>query len=159
MGYSGRFMAFLASESAALKSTAWREYFSEWLQPWYVLRSISILKMELIENGHTILKGCITYHILAYFSGPSPSTLELATRNMNMNTHLTVSHSRSLGAYDELQCIARAGKQWKKTIGRIEDSRYGRRVPKFSLPLSYLAAFCKCADFVSCIQHTCINYV
>jgi hypothetical protein len=38
-----------------------------------------------------------------------------------MNTNLTVSHSRSLGADDELQRIARAGKQWKKTIGRVED--------------------------------------
>jgi hypothetical protein len=36
MGYSGRFMAFLASESAVLKSTVWREYLSDWLQPWYV---------------------------------------------------------------------------------------------------------------------------
>jgi hypothetical protein len=76
-----------------------------------------------------------------------------------MNTHLTVSHSRSLEVDDELQRMARAGKQLKKTIGRIEDNRYGRCVPKFSLPLSYLAAFCKCADFVSCIQHTCIDYV
>jgi hypothetical protein len=38
-----------------------------------------------------------------------------------MNTNLTVGHSRSLGADDELQRIARAGRQWKKTIGRVED--------------------------------------
>ncbi|KAJ8589184.1 hypothetical protein M405DRAFT_933602 [Rhizopogon salebrosus TDB-379] len=108
MGYSGRFMAFLASESAVLKSTVWREYLSEWLQPWLHYIPLSASYAEL-------------YNIHAYFSGPSPSTLELATRNMNMNTNLTVSHSRSLGADDELQRIARAGKQWKKTIGRVED--------------------------------------
>ena len=36
MGYSGRFMAFLASESAVIKSTVWREYLTDWLQPWCV---------------------------------------------------------------------------------------------------------------------------
>ena len=36
MGYSARFLAFLASDSAALKSTIYREYFSDWIQPWCV---------------------------------------------------------------------------------------------------------------------------
>jgi hypothetical protein len=36
MGYSARFFAFLASDSAALKSTIYREYFSDWIQPWCV---------------------------------------------------------------------------------------------------------------------------
>lgn len=34
MSYSGRFMALLASDSAVLKSTIYKEYFSDWLQPW-----------------------------------------------------------------------------------------------------------------------------
>lgn len=34
MGYSGRFFAFLASDSAPLKATVYSEYFSDWLQPW-----------------------------------------------------------------------------------------------------------------------------
>ncbi|OJA10393.1 hypothetical protein AZE42_12835 [Rhizopogon vesiculosus] len=33
MEYSGRFMVLLASESAVLKSTVWREYLTDWLQP------------------------------------------------------------------------------------------------------------------------------
>ena len=36
MGYSARFFAFLASDSAVLKSTVYREYFSDWIQPWCV---------------------------------------------------------------------------------------------------------------------------
>jgi len=36
MGYSARFLAFLASDSAVLKSTVYREYFSDWIQPWCV---------------------------------------------------------------------------------------------------------------------------
>jgi hypothetical protein len=36
MGYSGRFMALLASESAVIKSTMWGEYITDWLQPWCV---------------------------------------------------------------------------------------------------------------------------
>jgi hypothetical protein len=36
MAYSGRFMAFLESDSAVIKSTVYQEYFSDWIQPWYV---------------------------------------------------------------------------------------------------------------------------
>jgi Glycosyl transferase family 90 len=36
MGYSARLFAFLASDSAVIKSTVYREFFSEWVQPWFV---------------------------------------------------------------------------------------------------------------------------
>jgi hypothetical protein len=36
MSYSGRFFAFLESDSAIIKSSVHREFFSDWLQPWYV---------------------------------------------------------------------------------------------------------------------------
>jgi hypothetical protein len=36
MSYSGRFMAFLASDSAVVKATVYDEYFSDWIQPWCV---------------------------------------------------------------------------------------------------------------------------
>lgn len=35
MGYSGRFFAFLASDSVPVKATVYDEFFSDWLQPWY----------------------------------------------------------------------------------------------------------------------------
>ena len=35
MSYSGRFLAFLASDSVPLKSTVYEEFFSDWIQPWY----------------------------------------------------------------------------------------------------------------------------
>lgn len=35
MGYSGRFLSFLASDSVPLKSTVYEEFFSDWIQPWY----------------------------------------------------------------------------------------------------------------------------
>lgn len=34
MSYSGRFMAFLASDSVVLKATVYQEYFSDWMVPW-----------------------------------------------------------------------------------------------------------------------------
>ena len=37
MSYSARFMAFLASDSAVVKSTVYKEYFDDWIQPWYAL--------------------------------------------------------------------------------------------------------------------------
>lgn len=39
MSYSGRFMAFLASDSVPVKATVYEEYFSDWIQPWCVLLS------------------------------------------------------------------------------------------------------------------------
>lgn len=35
MGYSGRFFSFLESDSAVLKATVYREFFEQWIQPWY----------------------------------------------------------------------------------------------------------------------------
>ena len=37
MGYSGRFFSFMESDSAVLKATVYREFFSDWLQPWCVI--------------------------------------------------------------------------------------------------------------------------
>ena len=35
MGYSGRFFSFLESDSVVLKATVYREFYEQWLQPWY----------------------------------------------------------------------------------------------------------------------------
>jgi hypothetical protein len=37
MGYSGRFMSFLASDSVPIKATVYEEYFRDWIQPWSAL--------------------------------------------------------------------------------------------------------------------------
>lgn len=34
VGYSGRFMAFIGSDSVPLKATIYEEFFTEWIQPW-----------------------------------------------------------------------------------------------------------------------------
>lgn len=39
-GYSGRFMAFLGSDSAVIKATIFREFFEDWLIPWYALQTL-----------------------------------------------------------------------------------------------------------------------
>jgi hypothetical protein len=36
MSYSGRFISLLTSRSAVLKTTIYREWFSDWIQPWSV---------------------------------------------------------------------------------------------------------------------------
>lgn len=59
MGYSARAMAFLASESVMVKSTVYREFFSDWIQPWYVL-IMHDLPFTLVRSDAS--KGCITYH-------------------------------------------------------------------------------------------------
>ena len=34
MSHSGHFMGFVANDSVVLKATVYREYFSDWIQPW-----------------------------------------------------------------------------------------------------------------------------
>lgn len=56
MGYSGRFMSFLASDSVPLKATVYEEFFSDWIQPWCVLlRSFRYIPFP--HNSHSPLQG------------------------------------------------------------------------------------------------------
>jgi hypothetical protein len=53
MSYSARFMAFLASDSAALKSTLYKEFFSDWIQPWYVMLVLCRIAVRLCKAPRT----------------------------------------------------------------------------------------------------------
>lgn len=103
MSYSGRFMAFMASDSAVIKATVYKEYFTDWVQPWLHFIPLSSSYSEI-------------YNIHAYFSGPSSATLRIA----NMS-HLPEVKNVHANGDKRLKKIARAGKQWKKTIGRTVD--------------------------------------
>jgi Glycosyl transferase family 90 len=37
MSYSGKFFAFLGSDSVVIKSSVYQEFFSDWIQPWCAL--------------------------------------------------------------------------------------------------------------------------
>ncbi|KAG7096090.1 hypothetical protein E1B28_006766 [Marasmius oreades] len=96
MGYSGRFMAFLASDSVPVKNTVYEEFFSDWIEPWVHFIPLSTSYKEI-------------YNIYAYYSGLPPSL-------RNSTTSL-----QSTDAGNRLKRIATSGKRWKKTIGRPED--------------------------------------
>jgi hypothetical protein len=54
MSYSGKFFAFLGSDSAVIKSSVYQEFFSDWIQPWCVsfLCSVHVLHVPLtIDAG------------------------------------------------------------------------------------------------------------
>ncbi|OCH90505.1 hypothetical protein OBBRIDRAFT_730693 [Obba rivulosa] len=105
MGYSGRFFSFMESDSAVLKSTVYREFFSDWIQPWLHFIPLSQSYQEI-------------YNIHAFFSGATQATLEAA----NSTTLRTPSAQRhSVDGDRRLRRVARAGKQWKRTIGRRVD--------------------------------------
>ncbi|KAJ7276941.1 capsular associated protein [Mycena rebaudengoi] len=140
MGYSGRFMAFLASDSVPVKSTVYDEYFSDWIEPWVHYIPLSTTYAEI-------------YNIIAFFSGPSPATLRAANLSVpsapspTSVSSTSTAHDgekRSPGEKREqhvmaaivpeslkspaqiegdrrLRRISRAGKQWKQTIGRTMD--------------------------------------
>ncbi|KAG8928008.1 capsule-associated protein CAP1 [Tulasnella sp. 418] len=111
-GFSARFFAFLMSGSAVMKATAYREFYSDWIQPW--------LHYIPISSGYAEI-----YNIHAYFSGPSPAMLSVASKLNStasnsiriMNPAHKVSHIRDA----ELRMIAHAGRAWKRKLGRKED--------------------------------------
>ncbi|KAF9813401.1 hypothetical protein IEO21_05635 [Rhodonia placenta] len=105
MGYSGRFFSFMESDSAVVKSTVYREFFDEWIQPWLHYIPLSQSYQEI-------------YNIHAFFSGATPSTLQAVN-----STALEVSplERHTIDGDRRLRRIARAGKQWKRTIGRRVD--------------------------------------
>lgn len=124
MSYSGRFMALMASDSVVLKSTMHKEYFSDWIQPWYVLsvfhfacRRLTRVYLRLHYIPLSSLYSEI-YNIHAYFSGPSASTMNIANATARRTADWeAVKEKRDA----ELRQIARAGKQWKHTLGRTVD--------------------------------------
>ncbi|KAJ7103705.1 hypothetical protein C8R43DRAFT_907013 [Mycena crocata] len=102
MGYSGRFLAFLASDSVPVKATVYDEYLYGWLEPWVHYIPLSATYAEI-------------YNIVAYFSGPPPAALRAANLSTAGSTAAQEESDR------RLKRIARAGKQWKKTMGRTAD--------------------------------------
>ncbi|KAL5497772.1 hypothetical protein ACEPAH_2703 [Sanghuangporus vaninii] len=114
MGYSGRFLAFLASDSVPMKSTVYQEYFSDWLQPWLHYIPLSQTYEEI-------------YNIYTFFSGATPSMLEAVNASSSSNdvivgvSGVPTPRDRRDDGERRLRRIARAGKHWKNTIGRPVD--------------------------------------
>ncbi|KAG8954787.1 capsule-associated protein CAP1 [Tulasnella sp. 419] len=112
MGYSARLFAFLMSESAVVKATVYKEFFTEWIQPWLHYIPLSSEYSEI-------------YNIHAYFSGTSPSMLRAASQsNSTATTNIRIKEPKNLRHHDgdaQLRKIARAGRKWKMTIGRKVD--------------------------------------
>ncbi|KAJ4490091.1 hypothetical protein J3R30DRAFT_30636 [Lentinula aciculospora] len=117
MSYSGRFMSFLASDSVPIKSTVYEEFFSEWIEPWVHYIPLSASYEEI-------------YNIFGYFSGIPAEVVEKVYGNATdpVTGALLFPPGTNIpaipGAPDgdaRLQRIARAGKQWKNTIGRKVD--------------------------------------
>ena len=121
--YSGRFMGFMGSDSAVLKATVYREYFSDWIQPWYD-NSRSNPHMALVQSSRRLhfipLSSSYreVYNIHAFFSGATQSTLMAADSSLIGESP---DRRRSVDGDRRLRRIARAGKQWKNTISRTVD--------------------------------------
>lgn len=105
MGYSGRFFSFLESDSAVIKSTVYREFFEQWIQPWLHYIPLSSSYQEI-------------YNVHAFFAGATPSALEAVNSTA---LDLSPAKRRPIDGDRRLRRIARAGKQWKRTMGRRVD--------------------------------------
>lgn len=60
MGYSGRFFSFLESDSAVVKASVYREFYGEWIQPWFVWRRVRNVFAIFLTAALDHLTGCIT---------------------------------------------------------------------------------------------------
>jgi hypothetical protein len=105
MSYSGKFFAFLGSDSAVIKSGVYQEFFSDWIQPWLHYIPLSTSYAEI-------------YNIHAFFSGGTADAL--VTVNSTMQG-VPRTQRVPLDGDRRLRRIARAGKNWKNTIGRQVD--------------------------------------
>ncbi|KAL1670188.1 glycosyltransferase family 90 protein [Schizophyllum commune] len=138
MGYSGRFMAFLESDSVPVKSSVYKEFYSDWIEPWVHFIPLSTSYREL-------------YNIHAYYSGPSEATMEAykvsladeeedsedgaghgdgesesGEAQMVYDDASRVAQWPPVGARNvegdrKLRKIAKAGREWKKSMGRLVD--------------------------------------
>jgi len=127
MSYSGKFFAFLGSDSVVIKSSVYQEFFSDWIQPWCVSFQCSVhvlhvpLTMDVVCRLHYIpLSTSYTeiYNIHAFFSGGTPDSLALVNSTAQ---HLSRRQRIPLEGDIRLRRIARAGKHWKNTMGRQVD--------------------------------------
>jgi len=105
MSYSGKFFAFLGSDSVVIKSSIYQEFFSDWIQPWLHYVPLSTSYAEI-------------YNIHAFFSGGTPEALAVVNSTVQ---HLQQRQHIPLDGDKRLRRIARAGKNWKNTIGRQVD--------------------------------------
>ncbi|TRM56111.1 glycosyltransferase family 90 protein, partial [Schizophyllum amplum] len=112
MSYSGRFMSFLASDSVPVKATLYREFFSEWIEPWVHFIPMSLNYSEI-------------YNIHAYFSGAPQVALtalnETTTEEEEGALTAIQTRERRPTGDERLHRIAQEGKRWKNTIGRKVD--------------------------------------
>ena len=125
MGYSGRFFSFLESDSAVLKATVYREFFEGWIQPWCVLLHKTAAQHAMLINVFVRLHYIPLsasyqeiYNIHSFFSGATKSTLKAAN---STTLYASSAKRRPIDGDRRLRRIARAGKQWKRTLGRRVD--------------------------------------
>ncbi|KAI0031776.1 hypothetical protein K488DRAFT_78886 [Vararia minispora EC-137] len=103
--YSGKFFAYLESDSAVLKASVYEEFYSDWIQPWLHYIPLSSSYREI-------------YNIHAFFSGVPEAVLEHVNSS---SLTMPEEERRPLDGDRRLRRIARAGKQWRRTIGRQVD--------------------------------------
>jgi hypothetical protein len=103
-GYSGAFLALMESDSAVLKAGVFAEFWERWAVPW--------LHYVPLSAGYAEL-----YDLHAYFSGPGPATRAAAGKSLN---ETELARARDEGDR-RLRRIARAGKNWRRTVARGVD--------------------------------------
>lgn len=112
LSYSARFHALLAGGGAVLKSTFYKEFYTEWVSPKTLrpgVRSDADFEMQLEPWYHYIplsLTYDETYDIFAYFLGLDPGAPKSAA---------------AVEREEQLEQIAQHGVEWKRDFGDLLD--------------------------------------
>lgn len=121
--YSAKFFAILASHSAAIKASVHREFYHDWIQPWYVYACFLELRClcALVRLHYIPLSGGYDelYNIYGYFSPPTAKMAEIASKETNET--MPIGPGEPSEGEVLLHKIARAGRAWKSHVGRRVD--------------------------------------
>jgi hypothetical protein len=142
MGYSAKFFAILESDSAALKATVYEEYYADWIQPWLHFIPLSPSYQEV-------------YNIHTFFSGPTEAAVLAANASA---TYAPPDPYRPADGDRRLRRIARAGKQWKRTMGRESDME-GTPFCMLSTYLCFTDEFLSCSVYIEALSRICTTFV
>ncbi|KEI40938.1 glycosyltransferase family 90 protein [Mixia osmundae IAM 14324] len=121
VGHSPRFLAFMESKSAVVKSTIQREFWSDWVVPWHHFIPLSSAFAELF-NIHSFFTG-LPDDMHDNDRVSQPTTLLAPSRRLDASTlkQKRVTSDGSFSGDEALRTIGARGSAWRTQHARRDD--------------------------------------
>lgn len=118
MSYSGKFFAFLGSDSVVIKSSVYQEFFSDWIQPWCVFFSICFWLLPLTRMPFPGFTTSHYRHPMPKYTTSMPSFLVVRQRRLQSRTP-PCNISRDDGTYLSMGISDYGASRVQEKTGRI----------------------------------------